>query len=49
MSTAKLHEEFKQILEYGYRRGNENDSLKTDDFIKELSEQLRKLLEKNKV
>lgn len=49
MSTAELQEEFKRILEYGYRRGNENDSIKTDEFIEELSEQLRKLLDKNKV
>jgi len=49
MTTAELQEEFKRILEYGYHRGNENDSIKTDDIIRELSEQLRNLLDKNKV
>ncbi|WP_185907944.1 hypothetical protein [Psychrobacillus soli] len=49
MTTAELQEEFKRILEYGYLRGNENDSIKTDDIIRELSEQLRNLLDKNKV
>ncbi|MFJ7970243.1 hypothetical protein [Psychrobacillus sp. NPDC096389] len=49
MSTAELQEEFKRILEYGYRRGNENDSIKTSEFIEELSEQLRKMLDKNEV
>jgi hypothetical protein len=49
MTTAELQEEFKRILEYGYRRGNENDSIKTDDFIGELTEQLRNLLDKNRV
>ncbi|GGA20087.1 MULTISPECIES: hypothetical protein [Psychrobacillus] len=49
MTTAELQEEFKRILEYGYNRGNENDSIKTDDIIKELSEQLRSLLDKSKV
>lgn len=44
METAKLQEEFKRILEYGHRRGNENNSIKTDDFIRELSEQLSNLL-----
>lgn len=48
MTTAELQEEFKRILEYGYHRGNENDSIKTDDIIKELSERLRDLLDKNK-
>ena len=48
MTTAELQEEFKRILEYGYRRGNENDSIKTDDIINELSERLRNLLDKNK-
>ncbi|SER70554.1 hypothetical protein [Psychrobacillus sp. OK032] len=49
MTTAELQEEFKRILEYGYHRGNENDSIKTDDIIRELSEQLRNLLDKSKV
>ncbi|MDI2587582.1 hypothetical protein OR571_10790 [Psychrobacillus sp. NEAU-3TGS] len=49
MTTAELQEEFKRILEYGYNRGNENESIKTDDIIKELSEQLRSLLDKSKV
>lgn len=49
METADLQEKFKCILEYGYRRGNENNSIKTDDFIRELSEQLRNLLDKNKI
>lgn len=48
MTTAELQEEFKRILEYGYQRGNESDSIKTDDIIRELSEQLRSLLDKNK-
>ena len=41
MTTVELQEEFKRILEFGYRRGNENDSIKMADFIRELSEQLR--------
>ncbi|WP_192797464.1 hypothetical protein [Psychrobacillus glaciei] len=49
MTTEELQEEFKRILEYGYRRGNENDLIKTDDFIGELSEQLINLLDNNKV
>jgi hypothetical protein len=46
MTTAELQVEFKRILEYGYRRGKENNSIKTDDLIEELSEQLKKLLDK---
>lgn len=49
MTTEELQEEFKRILEYGYRRGNEDVSIKTDDFIGELSEQLINLLEKDRV
>ncbi|MFJ8064737.1 hypothetical protein ACIQYS_08905 [Psychrobacillus sp. NPDC096426] len=49
MTTAELQEEFKRILEYGYHLGNENDSINTDDIIRELSEQLRNLLDKNKI
>ncbi len=48
MTTAELQEEFKRILEYGYQRGNENDSIKTDDIIQELSERLKDLFDKNK-
>ena len=48
MTTAELQEEFKSILEYGYQRGNENDSIKTDDIIQELSERLKDLFDKNK-
>jgi len=46
---VELQEEFKRILEYGYRRGNEKDSIKMADFIGELSKQLSILLDKNKV
>lgn len=49
MTSEELQEEFKRILEYGYLRGNENELIKTDDFIGELSKQLLNLLEKNKV
>ena len=46
MTTAELQVEFKRILEYGYHQGKENNSIKTADLIEELSEQLRKLLDK---
>jgi len=49
MTTAELQIEFKRILEYGYRRGKENNSIKTEDLIGELSEKLRDLLDKKKV
>lgn len=49
MTTAELQEEFKSILEYGNHRGEKSDSINTDDLIEELSEQLRNLLDKNKV
>lgn len=48
MTTAELQEEFKRILEYGYQRGNENDTIKTDEIIQELSDRLRDLLDKNR-
>lgn len=47
MVPAELNEEFKKILEYGYVLGNENKTIKANEFIDELSERLRGMLEKN--
>lgn len=47
MITTELNEEFKKILEYGYVLGTENKTIKASELIEELSEQLRRMLEKN--
>lgn len=47
MITTELNEEFKKILEYGYVLGTENKTIKAGELIAELSEQLRRMLEKN--
>ncbi|MEK3978565.1 hypothetical protein MKY37_05640 [Psychrobacillus sp. FSL K6-2836] len=48
MITTELNEEFKKVLEYGYVLGTENKTIKANELIEELSEQLRGMLEKNK-
>ncbi|WP_419961212.1 hypothetical protein [Psychrobacillus sp. BM2] len=48
MITTELNEDFKKILEYGYVLGTENNTIKADELIEELSEQLRGMLDKNK-
>lgn len=45
MTAVELNEEFKKILEYGYKLGNENRTIKANEFIEELSAQLKVLLE----
>lgn len=47
MTVIKLNDEFKKILEYGYILGNENKTIKANEFIDEMSAQLRVLFEKN--
>nr|WP_198044824.1 hypothetical protein [Lysinibacillus timonensis] len=43
-----IQEEFKRILEYGIRRGNENQSITVQELVKELSTQLKDLMEMSK-
>nr|WP_198044843.1 hypothetical protein [Lysinibacillus timonensis] len=43
-----VQEEFKKILEYGIRRGNENTSITVQQLVSELTEQLKGLIEKTK-
>lgn len=42
---SEIQEEFKKILEYGIRRGNEN-SITVQEFVSEMADQLRELMEK---
>lgn len=47
MTAIELNNEFKKILEYVYILGNENKTIKANEFIDEMSAQLRVLFEKN--
>lgn len=42
---SEIQDEFKKILEYGIRRGNE-DSVTVHEIVNDLAEQLRELMEK---
>ncbi|MFC7685306.1 hypothetical protein [Ureibacillus sp. GCM10028918] len=46
MERPEIQEEFKQILELSIQRGNENLGMTLDEFMSELTSQLRLLLEK---
>ena len=46
MTTEQLQEEFKQILAYGYHRGNEDTSISTQDLVQELVEMMKKTMVK---
>lgn len=41
MKTKEVQEEFKQILLYGYQRGNEDQTLSAETLVKELSDMLK--------
>lgn len=43
----EIQDEFKKILEYSIRRGNE-DTMTVHEFVNELSDHLRELMEKMK-
>lgn len=36
-----MQEKFKEILSYGYKRGNEDTTLSTHDLVQELSEKMK--------
>ncbi|MDN4495123.1 hypothetical protein [Ureibacillus aquaedulcis] len=46
MERPEIQEEFKQILELSIQRGNENAGITLEEFMTELTSQLRGLLEK---
>ncbi|MEK3952609.1 hypothetical protein [Psychrobacillus sp. FSL K6-1464] len=48
MTAIELNDEFKKILEYGYILGNENKTIKANEFIDEMSAQLKVLFERTK-
>ncbi|MGG0658078.1 hypothetical protein [Rummeliibacillus pycnus] len=44
MNTKVAQEEFKQILLYGYQRGNDDYTLSTATLVKELSERMKDMI-----
>lgn len=44
MTTKEAQEEFKEILMYGYKRGNEDTTLSAKQLVLELSEKMKKIL-----
>lgn len=44
MKTKAVQEEFKQILLYGYQRGNEDHTLSAETLVKELSEMMKDMI-----
>lgn len=48
MTTEQLQEEFKQILAYGYKRGNEETPISTQELVQELVEMMKKTMMKMK-
>lgn len=49
LDRPELQEEFKQILEFAIQRGNENLGITLEEFMSELTSQLRNLFEKTNV
>ncbi|MGX9133308.1 hypothetical protein ACWV26_02860 [Rummeliibacillus sp. JY-2-4R] len=44
LESKNIQEQFKEILLYGYKRGNEDRSLSAQDLVQELTEKMRELL-----
>ncbi|MFJ8263027.1 hypothetical protein ACIQ4I_13920 [Rummeliibacillus sp. NPDC094406] len=47
MNSKEEQEEFKQILLYGYQRGNDDHKLSAVTLVKELSEMMKDMIEKD--
>lgn len=48
MVSDEIQEEFKRILEYGIRLGNENESITVHELVDELTVKLRNLMNKTR-
>ncbi|WP_168193808.1 hypothetical protein [Lysinibacillus sp. SGAir0095] len=46
MDRPEILEEFKQILEFAIQRGNEDMGITLEEFMQEITNQLRPLFEK---
>jgi len=46
LERPEIQEEFKQILEFAIQHGNENMGITVQEFVNELANQLKPLVEK---
>jgi len=46
LERPEIQEEFKQILEFAIQKGNENMGITVQEFVNELANQLKPLVEK---